>query len=88
MGGKHHKPSWWRRCRDGAGRVSRPRWSLIEMVDGDDGAHLVTSEAFGAGLREGTGLYQMLCGCWIAVGSMATRPDHCCRPCRVMEAWT
>lgn len=88
MGGKHHKPSWWCRCRDGAGLVSRPRWSLTEMVDGDDEAHLVTSEAFEAGLSEGTGRYQMLCGRWIAVGSMATRPDHYCRPCRAMEAWT
>jgi hypothetical protein len=62
--------------------------SLTEMVDGDDTAHLVTSEAFETGLRERTGRYQMVCGRWIAVGSMAARPDHHCRPCQVMEALT
>lgn len=88
VSGKHHKPSRWYRRRDNPERASRPRWSLTEMVDGDDQAHLVTSEAFETGLRERTGRYQMLCGRWVAVGSMAARPDHYCRPCLAREAVT
>jgi len=88
MSGKHHKPPWWRwrGGRGGGAQVSRPRWSLTEMVDGADGwAHLVTPKAFEQGLREGMGRYQVLCGRRIAAASMAARPRGYCRPCVVLE---
>lgn len=87
MSGKHHQPSWWRRGR-GARHQAPPRWSLTEMVDSAGWAHLVTSEAFEVGLREGVGGYEVLCGRRIASASMVTEPDRYCRPCQVIGAWT
>lgn len=88
MSGKHRRLSRWRRGPRPGHRVPKPRWSLTEMMDGDDMAHLVTSDAFAAGLRDGTGRYHMLCGRCITVGSMAARPNRYCRPCSVLETWT
>ncbi|MGH3868856.1 MAG: hypothetical protein ACRDQ4_22605 [Pseudonocardiaceae bacterium] len=63
------------------------------MVSDRDGGQrwvgdLVTSEAFEAGLREGAGGYEVLCGRRIASASMVTEPDCYCRPCQVIGAWT
>lgn len=86
MGGKHSKPSWWRRGRDKPLDARRPRWFLTEMVDGDGFAHLVTSEEFEAGLSAGGGRYLVVCGRRITVASMASSPVHHCRPCQVLRA--
>jgi hypothetical protein len=58
------------------------------MVDGAGWAHLVSAEAFEAGLREGTGRYEALCGRRIIAASLAARPISYCRPCQVLETWT
>jgi hypothetical protein len=53
----------------------RPRW-LMELVGGSSGcARLVSSEAVGQGLIEGTGRYTVLRGRWIAVASLVTPPE-------------
>jgi len=57
------------------------------MVDGEDVAHLVTSDAYETGLRERTGHYRVVCGRRITVGSMAAAPNRYCRPCQVLAAW-
>ena len=88
MSGKHRKPSRWRHPRSVGQQAPRPRWSLPEMVDGDDVAHLVTSDAYETGLRERTGHYRMVCGRRITVGSMAAAPNRYCRPCQVLAAGT
>jgi hypothetical protein len=89
MSGKHHQPPWWR-CgrRRGQHALAGPRRYLTEMVDGAGWAHLLTTEAFQAGLREGTGRYEALCGRRIISASLAARPISYCRPCQVLETWT
>ncbi|MBV9730812.1 MAG: hypothetical protein JO309_15680 [Pseudonocardiales bacterium] len=89
MSGKHHQPPWWRRGR-GAGHQAPAglRRSLTEMVDGAGWAHLLTTEAFEAGLREGAGRYEALCGRRIISASLAARRISYCRPCQVLETWT
>ena len=84
--GKHRKPSRWRHRRDaGQQEAPRPRWSLPEMVDGNDVAHRVSSDAYETGLRERTGHYRMVCGRRITVGSMTAAPN---RSCQVIAAGT
>jgi hypothetical protein len=81
MGGKHHKPPWWRRL--GRQRqVEKPRPWMAEMVDGAGVAHWVSTDAYEQGLRERTGFYVVLCGRRIAAGSMAAPPERACGPVR------
>jgi hypothetical protein len=85
MSGKHHKPPRWRRGREGKQQEPRPRRFLTEMVDGTGSAHLLTTDAFEQGLREGTGRYQTLCGRQITPTSMTIPPSKYCRPCVVLR---
>jgi hypothetical protein len=55
------------------------------MVDGDGQEHLVTHEAYEEGLREGSGIYQAVCGQRITVGGMTAPPSYRCHPCEVLE---
>ena len=88
MSGKHRKPLRWRHRRSAGQETPRPRRSLPEMVDGEDVAHLVTSDTYETGLRERTGHYRIGCGRRITVGSMAAAPNRSCRPCQVLAAGT
>lgn len=87
--GKHHQPRRWWWLGRGRQQVSRPRSVLGLLVDGDDTqAHQLTPESYEAGLRAGTGCYQVLCGRVIAAASMVTPPGRPCLSCQELGAGT